>query len=357
MGVAQAAIISPGNTSQIRSRPCPSCPLCDTRGEPLYEGLRDGLFGAPGVWNLRCCAKRACGVVWLDPMPLEEDISIAYQNYFTHQELPKAHSTWLRAAYRSVQHGYLLRKFGYGSKKSLELRRLWGLLMYLHPVRRIDTEGCVMHLPARPNGRLLDVGCGNGRFLEWMADLGWGVEGVDTDPVTLEVAKSRGLQVRLGSLQSQGYTGNSFDAVTLNHVIEHVHHPLSLVSECHRVLRPGGLLAIITPNIKSLGHVLFKANWRGLEPPRHLHIFSPESLLNLTERTGFRVRTLLTSIRAAKAWSRQSLRIASLDPDPHSAAASIPTRVRAWGAQLLEYSLAKVQRDAGEEIILVTEKQ
>jgi hypothetical protein len=66
------------------SVPCPNCYLCGTGGEPLYEGLKDRLFNAPGEWNLKRCPNPECGLLWLDPMPLEEDIGMAYETYFTH---------------------------------------------------------------------------------------------------------------------------------------------------------------------------------------------------------------------------------------------------------------------------------
>jgi len=74
----------------IRSEPCPRCCLCQTPGEMLYEGMRDRLFGTPGEWNLRRCPNRDCGLIRLDPMPLEADIGKAYADYFTHEVAEEA---------------------------------------------------------------------------------------------------------------------------------------------------------------------------------------------------------------------------------------------------------------------------
>jgi 2-polyprenyl-3-methyl-5-hydroxy-6-metoxy-1,4-benzoquinol methylase len=77
-------------------------------------------------------------------------------------------------------------------------------------------------------------------------------------------------------------------------VIEHVPDPASLLKECRRVLRPGGKLVVATPNCKSLGHSLFKENWRGLEPPRHLQILSPLALRRFLSEAGFKQVKIMT---------------------------------------------------------------
>src|SRR5690606_4600196 len=75
-----------------------------------------------------------------------------------------------------------------------------------------------------------------------------------------------------------------------SHVLEHVYDPSGLLSECYRLLKPGGHLRVVVPNPKSWGHKLFGSRWRGLEPPRHLHLFTPEALRMLSERAGFETR-------------------------------------------------------------------
>jgi len=92
--------------------------------------------------------------------------------------------------------------------------------------------------------------------------------------------------VQLGSLEQQKFPAESFDAVTMSHVIEHVPEPIQTLSECARILRPGGRLFLWTPNHSSLGCRVFGKHWRGLEPPRHLHLFSPRSLKSLLNKAG-----------------------------------------------------------------------
>jgi SAM-dependent methyltransferase len=148
-------------------------------------------------------------------------------------------------------------------------------------------------LPLPPGGgQLLDVGCGNGDFLSYMRGLGWSVRGLDFDPVAVEACESQGITAFCGSLEEAQYEENQFDAITLGHVIEHVHDPEASLRACYRILKPGGLLYLETPNIESSGHQRWGKHWRGLEPPRHLIIFTPKSLAALTERTGFRTERM-----------------------------------------------------------------
>ena len=138
-----------------------------------------------------------------------------------------------------------------------------------------------------------------------MRDLGWVVEGVDFDKKAVEAARERGLTIRNGSLESHHYPTASFDAVTLNHVVEHLPDALVTLSECHRILKPSGILVLYTPNSASLGHAVFRSYWRGLEPPRHLQIYGPLSLGALLRQAGFE-DPRITTANSAFYW-RQSL--------------------------------------------------
>ncbi len=281
---SQPAALLDGAENEIRSRPCPDCFICGASGLPLYDGLTDRLFDAPGVWNLKRCPDPMCGLLWLDPMPLEEDIGKAYANYMTHSapaEAAPAQPAPLpmrRRAAELFRTSYQAWRFNYGPDAGKPLRWLLAMPIWLS---RIECDG--LDIPLRylaiPNkGRMLDVGCGGGGVLKLAEECGWQAEGVDFDPDAVANARRKGLSVREGSLEDQHYPENSFDLVLMSHVIEHVHDPLGTLREIHRVLRPGGTLAVTTPNASSWGHRHFGRDWRGLEPPRHLQIFSSPNL-------------------------------------------------------------------------------
>src|SRR5258708_1687511 len=69
---------------EIRTQSSPLCNLCGAEGKILYLDLSDPYFDAPGLWQLKKCPQSTCGLLWLDPAPIEADLHLAYQTYFTH---------------------------------------------------------------------------------------------------------------------------------------------------------------------------------------------------------------------------------------------------------------------------------
>ena len=221
-------------------------------------------------------------------MPLESDIWKAYANYYTHTNVvDQGGSGWLRKFYQRIKENYLHRRYHYLPAPNNTSTGWVGALLYLFPIRRGTVDAEVRFLKAKPGGLLLDVGCGSGEWLLSMRERGWIVDGVDFDANAVKAAEKTGLVIRCGSLEQQNFPDASFDAVTLNHVIEHVPDPLQTFKECFRILKPGGQLFIATPNADSLSHRIFKQHWRGLEPPRHLHIFNMRAMENALRQTGF----------------------------------------------------------------------
>lgn len=266
--------------------PVANCPVCgaDTR-EFLHEDLTDRVFFcAPGKWNMYRC--QSCAGAYLDPRPTFETIGLAYQRYFTHNDAPSFSSlSFLRKLRRRLANGYRNHRYGTRDYPASILGILAASLM---PNGRATIDAGMRHLPRRhANERLLDLGCGNGAFLLRARSAGWDVVGVDLDPKAVEAACSQGLDVRLGGVEELDPADEQFDVITLAHVIEHVHHPVELLRACYRLLKPGGVLWIDTPNIASEGCWLFGANWLHLDPPRHLVLFNLESMCGALSASGF----------------------------------------------------------------------
>lgn len=309
------AITERPQREQIGTRPCPRCALCGSPGDVLYQDQRDRLFGAPGTWDLKRCSGPDCGLIWLDPMPLAEEIGKAYAHYYTHASRDGAgRKGFLKRVYELMKTGYLANKYNYRSDLQSLAARILGRLLPLFPVRRMNLDGQVRFLRALPEGRLLDVGCGSGDWLMFMRSLGWRVAGVDFDENALKVAREKGLEVTCGALEQANFPEGTFDAVTLNHVIEHVPDPVQTLAECRRVLKPGGKLVLFTPNALSLGHRIFKQDWRGLETPRHLHIFSTRSMPALLELAGFKNITIRPDIGPSVVYESIQLRRGVVGP-------------------------------------------
>ncbi len=265
------------------------CPVCRSPSrELLYEGLRDRLFGAPGLWTLHRC--RGCGSAYLDPRPSRETVALAYERYFTHspskfdREATDGLGPFARAR-RAIANGYLNRRFGTDFRPA---SRLGGVLASFIPMKRHQLDARGRHLPRPWRGaRLLDVGCGNGEFLAFAQRAGWEAIGVEPDERAVRIARERGVQVLLGGVEALEGAMGSFDVITLSHVIEHVHDPVNVLRRCRELLRPGGWLWMDTPNLASFGHQRYGEHWRGLEPPRHLVLFTWESLAKALAQAGF----------------------------------------------------------------------
>lgn len=262
--------------------PVAACPVCGgAERRAFYDGLRDRAFRtAPGTWTLVRCA--TCRSAYLDPRPNPETIELAYRSYYTHGSGAPPQVGGLR---RGLANDYLRARWGYDEEPVVPGGRL---IPKLAPSRGTLVDREIRHLPATPGGRLLDVGCGSGAFLAQMAELGWRTQGVDPDPAAVAGAREAGLDVTQGTLadlDTQEDAGE-FDAITLSHVIEHLHDPGADLRRIKRLLRPGGLLWIATPNLEALGLRRFGRDWLGLDPPRHLVLFTRASLERLLRDAG-----------------------------------------------------------------------
>lgn len=333
------------------------CLLCGNEGIPLYQDLQDRLFSIQGVWSLICCPE--CDFVWLNPRPISEDIGKLYAECYTHVPPPDRASRPLNNLRKMVKYGILATAYDYTGLVEDALEKVAGkILSWVCPLREAVGE-TVMWLEASRRGRLLDVGCGNGQFLAHMRGLGWEVIGVEPDSKAVHIAKEHfGLKVFQGTLEEAKFPDDSFDAITMNHVIEHVPEPMGTLAECRRLLQSGGKLVVVTPNIRSLGRYIFGEYWRGWEVPRHLFLFSSRSLRTCTERAGLRVQRLWVTSKIARwIWS-----VSRLIRQKGKLPGGSPVRINPWFKLesfmfgMMEYMLCAFGVEIGEELVLEATK-
>jgi 2-polyprenyl-3-methyl-5-hydroxy-6-metoxy-1,4-benzoquinol methylase len=324
----------------------PSCLICREQGAGLYVDMVDWLFGVPGNWSMRYC--KGCGVAWLDPQPVPEDVGKLYSHYYTH--IGKIPATRLDHLQRAMLE-CVLANLGYAIDRPKKI--LPRLLSRVPPFGRAAALQ-VLDLPASDIGELLDVGCGNGEFIARMRSLGWRVSGVDPDPKAVSYAQSRGLEVFSGTILDIA-EAKRYDIITLNHVIEHAVDPVDLLRECRKRLRPGtGRLIVTTPNISSLGHWWFRGCWRGLEVPRHLVLFSQAALRECAKRAGLAVQHLGTETRLARMIYNPSVYAQrGCQNVGHRVNFRVRTKIAAYLFQALEETAMYLDKDAGEEIFCV----
>jgi SAM-dependent methyltransferase len=141
--------------------------------------------------------------------------------------------------------------------------------------------------------RVLDVGCGNGRFLALLRDFGlreWELFGIEIDPEVARQCEARGFRVHVARMEDFDPGEGSFDAVIMLQLIEHVEDPVKICERVYAMLSPGGCFVIETPNLAGLDHRIFQGRyWGHYHFPRHWNLFSTAALHRMLEERGFEI--------------------------------------------------------------------
>lgn len=235
--------------SVLLSKPCDFCG--HSYAEPHLR-LKDLRLNLPGTWNLVKCEK--CGLLMLDPQPTWEELAAHYPKEY-HAYLGKVSGL---AAF--------LRRYGFKQRVKSILRRVY-----------------------IPNGRLLDVGCATGDFLQAFHELtGWDVDGVEIVPEAAAAARAKGLKV-VSSLEDSKMIQSSFDVITLWDVLEHMPDPSEKLQLCNELLKPEGILVIKCPDPEGKEASMFRQSWIGYEAPQHLYGFPKKVLLKKLTDMGLEI--------------------------------------------------------------------
>ena len=136
-------------------------------------------------------------------------------------------------------------------------------------------------------GTICDVGCGTGELLEAAVERGWTVQGVEPlQDAAQHVDQALGLPVIATTLEESGLPESSFDVVCAMHVLEHMPSATDFLGSLARWAKPGGYVAIESPNWGSVQRRVYQGNWIGLRPLEHLIHLAPESLRQAFVNTG-----------------------------------------------------------------------
>jgi 2-polyprenyl-3-methyl-5-hydroxy-6-metoxy-1,4-benzoquinol methylase len=141
---------------------------------------------------------------------------------------------------------------------------------------------------------ILDVGSSAGIFLTEAKGRGWNVFGLEVDPEIVNHCQAKGITMHLGSLQTF-QTSQLFGAITSFEVIEHVNTPKQDTQDIYRLLEPGGVVYITTPNFNALSRKLLKEKWNIIEFPEHLSYFTPRTLKRTLKSAGFSIEKCQTT--------------------------------------------------------------
>jgi len=141
----------------------------------------------------------------------------------------------------------------------------------------------------KKTSRLLDIGCGRGEFLKAAEKNGWKAIGSEFSQEAIELCKRDNLEVVSGKLSEVNFPENHFDVICMQEVIEHIDEkPEEIFNEISRILRPGGVLYLTTPNFNGITRRLIGSKWRAFHV-EHRFVFTPHVLRKILEKSGFRV--------------------------------------------------------------------
>ncbi len=263
---------------ELEEVPCDFCG--DTEAEPFLKG-KDWLHGLPGEFQVVRC--RTCGLARTNPRPTASALSAAYPESYVSfrssqrpEQAPKGFRRWALVNYRD---------YPLGRKAPPLVRTL------LRPLadRVLRKRKNVGYFPHRGEGRLLDFGCGPGKYVARMNAAGWRAEGLDLSEHAVRQATEAGLTVHLGTLPGVELPKDRYDLVTMWQAIEHVPSPKATLAAIRDALKPDGRLAVVCPRLDSVPAEKFGALWYGLDLPRHLTHFTRETLCRHVEASGYDV--------------------------------------------------------------------
>jgi SAM-dependent methyltransferase len=227
-----------------------NCPLCEGSKLDFQHNSLDYLVSKNAFSVYKCMD---CGLLYTNPRPKPESIQAYYQSsdYLSHSN--KSDNLFSRC-YRVIRRIMLSYKVGV-------LRK------------HLNSNG----LPVR----ILDYGCGTGEFLLKAKELKYDVVGFEPSEIASKQVKEKGLRVMVNDMDLDKQEDNSLDAITLWHVMEHIHDIKSRIKVFSRILRNNGLLVIAIPENKSFDAAYYKTDWAGWDLPRHLFHFDEITLKRL----------------------------------------------------------------------------
>ena len=237
----------------IKNEITPNCVFCE---RPLSNPILRNVPANGMICNVSECTE--CQIAMLHPFPTDKEISDLYST----------------GSYRT--------------DGGTRFNFLIEYLIYLGSVikrKRIEKY-------AR-KGKILDIGCGRGLFLDIMRRGGWEVEGSELNNETASYAEQvYDLKVHAGGIAEQSLASESFEVINICGVLEHLKDPNTVISECHKLLKENGLLVILVQNIRSFEFKLGKENWFHLDLPFHLFQFTEEGIVDILQKKGFQIKRI-----------------------------------------------------------------
>lgn len=238
-----------------------TCPICNSKEFSLFLVCKDNTVSRETFNILEC---KSCEFKFTNPRPEAIKLGAYYKSeeYVSHSNTKKG---FINYVYQIVRKYTLLKK--------LQL-----ISNYFK------------------TGNILDIGTGTGEFLNVFKNAKWNTIGIEPSPDARKMAIANyGLEIREES-EIKKLESESFDVITMWHVLEHVPKLNERIEDLKRLLKPNGILVIAVPNCDSLDAKIYKENWGAYDVPRHLYHFSPKNIEMLFKNHGFEVFKILPMI-------------------------------------------------------------
>lgn len=235
-----------------------SCLVCDAPLDGVMDKVFDTRFGIDSPYEISRC--KVCNLEQTAPLPDQDGLNALYEQYYNFSGERNTRYTRLREKF--------INSFLY---------RVW-----------LGIDGDISFHRMSGSGALLDVGCNEGRGLEFYQSHGFSAEGLELNSHAADVARGKGFVVH-GSTLEGFTTDKKYDVVVLSNVLEHSLNPAEMLRAIYRLLNPNGQVWISCPNSKSWLRSVFGRYWINWHVPFHVVHFSPETLREVLKAAQFEV--------------------------------------------------------------------
>ncbi len=198
------------------------------------------------------CRCGKCGFVFSERIPTMEELVANYSNY------PRSNKI-----------------------SEITLKRYDELLAYFERFRKTNN--------------MIDVGAGDGYFIQRAKEKGWNAYATEFDDISVELCRQKGITTHKGKLEAKNYEAGMMDVIYSSEVIEHINNPVEEVRNFNAILRSGGVVYVTTPNFNSVSRKVLKSGWRIIEYPEHLCYYSSRTLGKLFKDNGFLIEQIKTT--------------------------------------------------------------
>lgn len=231
------------------------CPWCGSEKAQINLWLKDDFLSKE---DFHICECLNCGLQYTMPRPTKDKIGNYYKSeeYYSHQENKKG---FIPKLYEAVKKVNLRKKYRLATKDLAE-------------------------------GKLLDIGCGVGDFLQRAEEKGWECMGVEPSEEAKVIARKRIKANIINSEELEQIPDNTFDLITMWHVLEHIDDLKWQVEQLQRLIKPNGRIVIAVPNYKSHDGQFYKEHWAAYDVPRHLNHFNKQTITKIFKSKGLQLK-------------------------------------------------------------------